>query len=195
MVNAGDQGLTVSTWKLALHDADPEGVLADLERLPEIHVEGHGDTPDLSKDEVATLVFSEARKVRLRSEGTRPDASLRALHSLLAYLWEGGRTERTGATDFEALEDLSPDLACLIVFPPVTAHDLITQARAGRRLPAGVTRVMVSPRVLRANYPLEWLRSADSLEVKQRQLRHWLNSQLEDKRVRFYPEAVFLFDE
>jgi hypothetical protein len=49
--------------------------------------------------------------------------------------------------------------------------------------------------VLRVNYPLEDLRSIESLEEKNARLRDWLRRKMASKEVRFYGEMTFLFDE
>jgi hypothetical protein len=58
-----------------------------------------------------------------------------------------------------------------------------------------LTRFVVSPRALRVNYPLDRLASSDALEAKRAELRLWTQAAVGQRRVRYYAEATFLFDE
>jgi hypothetical protein len=49
--------------------------------------------------------------------------------------------------------------------------------------------------VLRTNYPLSELKSADSLEEKNQRLKEWLKRKLGSKEIRYYGEATYSFDE
>jgi hypothetical protein len=82
-----------------------------------------------------------------------------------------------------------------VVFRGFGVEEVMAAVAQDRLLPAGLTRFIVSPRALRLNYPLERLAAADSGEVKQRQLEEWVRRRVADRRVRFYAEATFLFDE
>jgi hypothetical protein len=62
-------------------------------------------------------------------------------------------------------------------------------------MPPGITRFTVSPRVLRVNYELEALKSTESLEQKNQELKEWLTTKVSGKRVRYYGEPTLLFDE
>ncbi len=88
-----------------------------------------------------------------------------------------------------------PDLSGLMVFPRFDHEEVLQAASAGWLLPAGLTRFVISPRALRVNYPLEHLRSDRPLEVKRAELASWVRDRAEARRVRYYAESTFLFDE
>jgi len=94
----------------------------------------------------------------------------------------------------EALR-LYPDLAGVVIFPPYDPFEILSLARDGELLPAGLTRHLIQGRVLRVNYPLSELSSGEHLEEKNAHLRDWLRGKLASKEVRFYGETTFLFDE
>jgi hypothetical protein len=54
---------------------------------------------------------------------------------------------------------------------------------------------VISPRALRVNYPLERLASDQPLDAKQAELAAWVRERAEARRVRYYAESTFLFDE
>ncbi|HET6781693.1 MAG TPA: ParB N-terminal domain-containing protein [bacterium] len=83
----------------------------------------------------------------------------------------------------------------LIVFPSFTKTDIVAFARARAKLPSGITRHVISGRALRLNLPLEALSKPDDLGEKNRWLSELIRQKLLDNRIRYYPEATFLFDE
>jgi hypothetical protein len=72
---------------------------------------------------------------------------------------------------------------------------VLALARDGELLPTGLTRHLIQGRVLRVNYPLSELKSAEPLEVKNAHLKAWLQRKMSSKEVRFYGEMTYLFDE
>jgi len=72
----------------------------------------------------------------------------------------------------------------------------IFAARTGVHLPPGITRHIIRGRAMRLHYPLEALRAnGESLEQKNEQLQRWIQQRLAEKRVRYYAEPTYLFDE
>ncbi len=66
---------------------------------------------------------------------------------------------------------------------------------SGRFFPAGITRFLIPGRVLRLNADLDYLKSGNSLQEKNR----WLHEILKEKQlqggIRYYAEPVYLLDE
>jgi hypothetical protein len=81
------------------------------------------------------------------------------------------------------------------VFRGFEVEDVVAAASQGRLLPSGLTRFIVSPRALRLNYPLERLEAQGDPDDKQRELEAWVRARVEQRRIRYYAEATFLFDE
>jgi hypothetical protein len=103
--------------------------------------------------------------------------------------------DRTSAANAVGLERSFPDMSGLMVFPRFEVEAIVQLAAASLLLPAGLTRFIVSPRALRVNYPLDRLSSSDTLEAKRAALQQWTQVAVGQRRVRFYAEATFLFDE
>jgi len=102
---------------------------------------------------------------------------------------------RTTARQAAGLERVFPDLTGLMVFPRFEQEEVLQSASAGWLLPAGLTRFVISPRALRVNYPIERLASDRPLEAKRAELEDWVRERAEARRVRYYAESTFLFDE
>ncbi len=82
------------------------------------------------------------------------------------------------------------------MFPRYDPAEIMVAARDSELLPPGITRHIISGRALRLNYPLQELRYANvSLEEKNRQLKAWIQERLYAKRIRYYAEPTFVFDE
>ncbi|MBI2246871.1 MAG: hypothetical protein HYU65_02880 [Armatimonadetes bacterium] len=83
----------------------------------------------------------------------------------------------------------------LVVFPTFTKTDIVSIARAEVKLPTGITRHIISGRALRLNLPLSALAAPGEIVEKNRWLADLIRQKLLDNRIRYYPEATFLFDE
>jgi hypothetical protein len=84
----------------------------------------------------------------------------------------------------------------IVVFPHYEPAEILVAARDGARLPPGITRHIIKGRAMRLNYPLDALRdNGDSLEAKNLRLQAWIQERSAAKRVRYYAEPTFLFDE
>lgn len=84
---------------------------------------------------------------------------------------------------------------CVIMFPTFTRDEILGVASSGDLLPAGITRHLIPGRALNVNMPLERLRSAEPLADKKAWLRSWLADRILAKKVRYYHEPVFIFDD
>ena len=90
-------------------------------------------------------------------------------------------------------DDRYPTL--LITFPRYTKNEIVALSLAAVKLPAGITRHLISGRARRTNIGLEILRSHAPLKSKNARLRDIIRQMVVDKKVRFYGEPTFLFDE
>ncbi|MBI2952090.1 hypothetical protein HYY27_08350, partial [bacterium] len=100
--------------------------------------------------------------------------------------------------DAEHIRNLTHDdrhPTALIAFPRYTKEEIVALTLADAKLPAGITRHLIAGRALRINLGLELLRSDMSLKSKNVQLRDIIRQKVLDRKVRFYREPTFLFDE
>jgi len=68
-------------------------------------------------------------------------------------------------------------------------------AQASRELPAGITRFIIPGRVLRLSAELRHLKSDQSLSEKNEWLHQLLMDKLDQGKIRYYEEPVYLLDE
>ncbi len=125
--------------------------------------------------------------------------SMRTLATILVQVVDAykgsARIYRVLTTDFEVLSRQYGPVEAVVVFPTFSKQDIREMAYASTKLPTGVTRHVITGRALRLNVPLDVLTSPDAVEVKNQWLRALIHQKLLDNRIRYYPEASFLFDE
>ena len=88
------------------------------------------------------------------------------------------------------------DVSALIVFPPYQPAEILELARAGLRVPTGITRHIIPARALRVNVPLDLLRDpVVTLAEKNAWWHEHVKQKLVDNEIRYYQESTYLFDE
>ncbi len=125
--------------------------------------------------------------------GLRP--RVEGLNRIVGAVLPQARIERTNARSLAELAGAFPEAAGLIVFLTFEVTDVVEAVADDLLLPAGLTRFIVSPRALRVNYPLEALTRPESLEGKAEALYAWIQDRLAARKIRYYAEATYLFDE
>ena len=199
VVHFGSETLKLHTWNRALLGVDPgqvfESLSASLEVSP-LPRERQARLEAMSQGErLAYLSFLDGTAWGLGKERERLMTRVDKLHKLLDEVGRLGRSERSSEIEAEILIPVYPDLAALLSFPAFTVEEVIDAASTDLCLPAGLTRFIISPRALRVNYPLKDLASRGTLAQKQVMLDRWVQVCMQERRVRFYAESTFLFDE
>ena len=115
----------------------------------------------------------------------------------LVHVYQSQATlQRTALDDLDEIWEYHPTATALIVFRAYQPDDIVRAALDGDYLPPGVSRHIVHGRAIRVNYPMIDLRDAYTpLERKNEALRRWTQDKIAARRVRFYAESTFQFDE
>jgi len=199
VVHAGDNSVRLETWNHLLRCISLEALFGVLIASPELAlVRSDLDRATFNLSAGASLAYlslpgeqtfeivGETEPLRWRVENLQRIVDAYKAHCEI---------ERISSVQVTGLHKLYPDLAALVVFPRFELEDVVRAVAQGVLLPAGLTRFLVSPRALRVNYPLDQLASTRTVEQKQEELDHWLRTIVAARRVRFYGEATYLFDE
>jgi hypothetical protein len=150
------------------------------------------------------LVTSQNECYRMEADGPKidvareqeiGDAWLAALNGTVEAYGEWGNVERTLVNEVPLLANQFPDLAALVVFPRFSPQMILALAAQGRTVPAGITRFVISGRILRLNAPLAQLAVDEPLAAKQAWLDNLIREKLRGRQVRYYEEPVVLLDE
>lgn len=120
----------------------------------------------------------------------------RILRQVVRIYQQNARLNRTAASEPAEIWGLYPDAIALVLFPHYSAADIMASAKHQAFLPPGISRHIIDGRVLKINYPLEWLRDeTSSIEEKNRHLQIWIQDKLANRGVRYYAEGTYQFDE
>ena len=199
VVHPGDNSVRLETWNHLLRCIGIEALIEGLVAFPELALvrsERDRATFNLSAGaSLAYLSFPGERTFEIVGETEPLRWRVENLHRIVDAYKSLCEVERINAVTATGLQALYPDLAALVVFPRFELEDVVRAVTQGVLLPAGLTRFLVSPRALRVNYPLEGLASSRAVEAKQEELDLWLRTIVATRRVRFYGEATYLFDE
>jgi hypothetical protein len=197
VVHPDDPGLKLYNWNHVIWGMGSSQFVADLEQLKDVYlVSGEDERPNLWK-ECGIAVIQVARgdlySVCTEIEGLENRVEL--LNAIVDLYKDRASLDRTNEWSVVRLKAVYPDLCGLVIFPKFEVKDVLVLAGQGCLLPTGITRFMVSPRVLHLNYPLEAIKANLPLEEKNAQLQEFIHQRMADKNVRYYAEATYLFDE
>jgi hypothetical protein len=199
VVHPGDNQVAVETWNHAVLNVT-EAEWLEVIGTQEGVTLNESDAVRAGADmhEGCALAYLSLRGNRvLEVSADVPDLRSRVLglnRLVQAYL-SRGRVERTNAGSAAELERAFPTAAGLVVFLSFSVEDIVEAVAHDLLLPAGLTRFLVSPRALRLNYPLEALALDEPREAKEGALTRWVHERVTGRRVRYYAEATYLFDE
>jgi hypothetical protein len=199
-----DQGqVQLTSWNHAVTGGSPAALLATLGRVAGLQLTPVGKwNPDEAQVPGGALGFLVTRQgdsylLEPRSGGVGgvDEGWLRVFNALMERYGEWGNIERTLISDVPLLTSHFPDLAALVIFPHFTPQTILGLAAQGRTVPAGITRFVISGRILRLNAPIDQLAVDEPLAAKQVWLDGLIREKLRARQVRYYEEPVVLLDE
>ncbi len=190
--------LVISHWNHVVRDIEAKTIVEKASSIPGVTVkEGElGDLGDESNpDYLCTIALSESKALHLHGklELSERVGHLRGLTQI--YYHGPGRMDRVNHTDFPSVRQHYPHFGALVLFPKFSKDEVRRVAEAGERLPSGVTRILVPRRVLGFNLQLALLKSHLPLHEKRHWLQEAINEKVGEKRVRYYQEPTFVFDD
>jgi hypothetical protein len=199
VVHAGDSRVEIETWNHAVLGMTPEALEGALRSLEGVELRpaevGEAETDLARRESLAYLSQRGDRTLSILAQVSDAARRVEGLNRLVDCYRYAGTVERTNARAQREVDDAFAQLAGLLVFLPFNVQDVVDAVSEGWLLPGGLTRFVVSPRALRVNYPIAALQSDEPRETKERALDEWLKEQVARRRVRYYAEATYLFDE
>jgi hypothetical protein len=189
--------LELHTWFHAIRETEPARLVKLLDDLPEVSMVESDSQKILDEMfEYGGLCYLHTVTGKLYFIEPAPGVNhLEALNKLTNTYINTGHVSRTLNPDVISLRKEYSDLAALVVFPEYSVEQVLQVARAGRVLPAGITRFVIPGRVLRINIELDFLKSDRSLPEKNKWLYQYVSDKQVNGRVRYYQEPVYLLDE
>ncbi len=199
VVDYESEAVQLGAWNHLVVSLSTQAMLTRLEGLASVRLQ---DIPlaearqRLAQHELLCyLVLPDGGVMAALGDTAHLDAWATTLREVVGVYMPQGKIFRTQQDELQGLEDFSSTGAALVIFPHFRPAQVMDLARGQARLPAGITRHLISPRALRVNYPLEELSAAFSQDEKNLRLKEWLHQKTVGQSVRFYAEATVLYDE
>lgn len=198
IVDYHSRDLRLESWNHLLLDVTPDELkrrIDELDCVGMVEMDEESARAALDKRQIiGYLLFGDGQAVGLRCPSDQVSQA-NALNAVVQSYEQIGEMYRVSTTDLEQLAAEHHRIGAVMVFPKYQPDEIIRLALNGAKVPMGITRHIIPGRALRVNLPLEILASEQSLEEKNVWLDEWLKAKIRDRQVRFYQEAVFLFDE
>ncbi|MEM4724177.1 MAG: hypothetical protein QXP01_04125 [Candidatus Hadarchaeum sp.] len=199
VVNYGPPQVELHTWHHVVTDILSWDLILSFERIAglEIHITGLAQARQAMEagEILAYGALYDGRAFILKDNLDDACQRARLLNEIVGVYTRHGHLNRAATNDLGQLFRLYPDLICVMTFAEYKPADVIELARNGLHAPAGVTRHLIQGRALRVNYPLDRLQAPGSLAKKNHELIEWISFRFKQRHVRYYAEAVYLFDE
>jgi hypothetical protein len=187
------KGLSLGTWHHAIERLTEKELLTHAASIPGVTLREETEEPG-PPPRMARFHFPSGLVMSLVGADDL-DQRVIQLHKLTKAYHRFALFDRVSYTNLDDLARNYRNFSALLIFRPFTLEDLKDLTHWDRRVPSGVTRVLLPKRALRFNIQLEMLRAGLSLEEKEDWLQQTILEKVADKSIRFYREPTFFFDE
>ncbi len=148
------------------------------------------------RDGMATMLVLDTERPWSVSDAAHESTSASSiLRGLVATYGGAGEIYRIVHDNLVEIVQNDATCPCVVMFPTFTPEEILGVAASGDLLPAGITRHLIPGRALNVNIPLERLASPEDEIAENAWLRTWLSERILSKKVRYYHEPVFVFDD
>ena len=191
------ESVEVKTWNhvllgLSAEEAKDLFLTAGQEIKPASNNGGPKSAADLTSLEI---LFDDGAMLSLNHADDPLEQRIKNLNEIVDLYRNQVHFERTSEDKLAGMDQMYDSVAALVVFPEFEPAEVVKAVASEWHFPPGITRFIVSPRALRLNYPMAMLSGSESLSQKQEHLNLWIQSRVRNRRVRYYAESTFLFDE
>ena len=186
----------VRTWNhvlmgLAVEEARSLLSQSDFLKGPAIENEADGEL----SNRLLQVDYVGGERIALQAEGLDLRERIEWLNQIVDTYRTQVHFERTNESRLAGINGVYNAVAALVIFPEFDPDEIVQAAAQKLHFPPGITRFIVSPRALRLNYPIAMFNGEESLVEKQKNLDTWIRSRVHNRRVRYYAESTFMFDE
>jgi hypothetical protein len=179
------------TWRHVVCAWNPEAFLEQLAQVRNIELV---EKPD--EQAIAQIILKDERFFAVRAPVKTTHERNAALREVVGIYQRNAVLHRTALTDPDHIWPLFPDAIALVLFPQYQPADIMAAAQQKAFLPPGISRHIVHGRAIHVNFPLAKLRDENTrLAEKNRELMVWLQQKLANRKIRYYAEATYQFDE
>jgi phosphoglycerate dehydrogenase-like enzyme len=187
----------LDTWFHVIRKIDTQKLLNLLNELPLITmVKSDIKTVQAEMVEHGGLCYIQTVDKTIYHIQPKPDVNhLDAMNKLTEIYIKASHVTRTLHDDIDILINEFPDLTGVVAFPVFTLDQVLQITDAGNVMPAGITRSIISGRVMRLNADFEYLKSDKDIDEKNKWLYDLVMEKLSKDQARYYAEPIYLMDE
>ena len=199
-VDIDSDGIVLSTWNHAVEDLDMKTAVDDLATRLEVKpftgrfTESGDFVPPGGEDIAAYIVLPDGDCYGVHAPGG-PRNRLESVTTITDRIGWTKKRDRVSYTNMNDLKKHYPELTALICYGQFSKMDIVQLSTDGVRFPCGITRFSVPKRALSFNLPLSLLRGAGTLEEKQILLQLYVLDKIRSRKIKFYEEPTFNFDD
>jgi hypothetical protein len=154
-----------------------------------------GDFEPVFGDETACLLVCADGSAYAVSAPADPAERLRVVTRVVDVVHTAKNRDRVSYTNMADLRKHYSQFSALVCHRPFDKNEVLALSLKGRRFPSGVTRFSVPKRALYFDLPFGFLKGDGSVEAKQRELDEMIQRRIRGKKIRFYAEPTFIFDD
>ena len=200
VVDYESQQVRLDTWNHVVSEMSWFEFLRNIRQLEQLQV----DSTDLLNARVAVArrtvlayaVLDDNRAYTINCLDHSIGARTAALRQVVNTYKRSGVLNRINTDVLSRARTDFPNAVAIMVFPHYQPAEIMVAARDGLLLPPGISRHVIQGRAMRLHYPLDEFRAShESLAAKNDKLRVWMQERNAQKRVRYYAESTYLFDE
>ncbi|MDZ4669600.1 MAG: hypothetical protein SH821_01915 [Phototrophicales bacterium] len=174
----------VSDWEIALF-------LEAIRQLDDVSI-ADGDI----ENPLATLYLRDGQKIVLSADVSSTYERNALLRKFVGMYQKNAKLHRTVSSSPQDIWKLYPHAIALVIFPTYTPEDIMSAAKHLAFLPPGISRHIIHGRALLVNYPIEALTAPDkNITEKNQDLEAWIQMRLANRKIRYYEETTYQFDE
>jgi hypothetical protein len=187
------------TWNHVITNVDVATIHARLLQIPELQTKAttelHARAELARRTILGYLLLPNQEMLCLIGGGLDLIRRTELLQNIVDTYLGIGQLHRTNLDTLDVIQEIYPQASFAVIFPKYEPVEILDLAEAGLRVPTGITRHVIHGRALRVNYPLTKLQADQTLTEKNNDLDIWIREQFSSKKVRFYAESIYLFDE
>ncbi|MFQ3536804.1 MAG: ParB N-terminal domain-containing protein [Aggregatilineales bacterium] len=200
VVNYESKAVQLETWHHVISGLSWFEFLRNLRAIKTFQIESTdllSARAALARREVlAYTVLSDKRAYTLNAEVSTLAARTAVLREMVNTYKSRGTLNRINTDSISMARRLYPEAVAIVVFPRYHPAEIMVAARDGIHLPPGISRHIIYGRAMRLNYPLSALaETGETLAEKNAALHRWIQQRMAERRVRYYAEPTYLFDE
>ncbi|MEW6013937.1 MAG: ParB N-terminal domain-containing protein [Candidatus Zixiibacteriota bacterium] len=197
VVKIDDANLTINCWHHAVEKFDRSFFENHISKIAALTTHESDVVPEetaKSPSFLCSLTFADRKSLLLESGGSLLQ-KVEILNQFTDCYLHTPHYDRVSYLNLEHLAHNYPEFRTLLQFRTFSAAELMQVVNSGKKLPAGITRVVLPKRALGLNISLELLKSSLTLEEKNHWLQETMQKMVLHKSIRFYQEPTFVFDE